>query len=232
MTIESDRMRIIEKVIKLLALAESTNHDGEAENAKRMAAELMAKHEINLGECKKEDFKIHVMGLGRKNHEANEQRIMYAISKFNGCAMYRRYGTEAKYVLVGRDQDIEVSMYMYEILCRQLSNDSKRFSAEMKQSRGECKASTWAHYRNGWVIGLKQKIDELIAMKNSKIQEWGLVPVNSSKLAEQFYESEHEVKQGKAVTRSYLNRGIQDGKNASIHTGIGEKSATKKIAHR
>jgi hypothetical protein len=233
MTIESERMKIVEKVIKLLALANSTTHDGEADNAKRMAAELMAKHDINMGECKREECKIHEMGLCRKNHESNEQRIMNMISELNGVKMYRSKGfREASYVLVGRDADIEVTKYMYEILCHQMSNDSKRFSAEQKQRHGECKASTWAHYRNGWIIGLRQKIDELTAMKNSKIQEWGLVPVSNAVAAANFYEENHKTTAGRSQSRTYLNRGVTDGKNASIHTGIGGKSATKKIAHK
>lgn len=232
MSIESERMKVIEKVIKLLTLANGTNHEAEAESAKRMAAELMAKHDVKIGECKKEEYQINVMGLGRKNHESNEHRVMYIVASFNGCAMYRRNGfKEASYVLVGRQADIEVTQYMYEILVRQLSNDSKRFSSETKAKYGECKAATWAHYRNGWVIGLRRKIDELTRMKENKIQEWGLVPVNASKAAEAWYENDHKVTAARATNRNFLSQGIKDGQNASIHTGIGEKSKAKRIAH-
>jgi hypothetical protein len=52
-TIGNERQKVIEKVVKLLALAESTNLDAERASAKARATELMEKYGIAIGDVKK-----------------------------------------------------------------------------------------------------------------------------------------------------------------------------------
>ena len=234
MSIKPERMSIIEKVIKLMALANGTTHTAEAESAKKMAAELMAKHDVQLEECVPEkDFTIDKQELGRKNHNMQESDLLFATASFNGVKYIRHMGHKgAAYVLVGRTADIEVTKFMYDILFQQMQRGSSAYAVEFKKSYNKpITAKYSAGYKRGFIRGVRIKLAELKALKESKIQEWGLVPVPTEDLALKFYnEQGNKTKTTKSLSNTLvLKKGVEDGRNASVYQGVTEKNPTLRI---
>jgi len=83
---EADRKKLIDKIAKLLALADSSDFSEEAKTAKNLAAELLAKHDIAACELTSEAYE--------KQREESERfaghdvTLYGALARINGCAMY------------------------------------------------------------------------------------------------------------------------------------------------
>lgn len=141
MTINNERMKLIDKVIKLLALSEGTNHGPEAESAKKMAAKLMADHNIALGDItntKKEPFSEKVQPLTRKAPIQYDAMLICILSCFCGVEVISRVGTitNGQYTFVGRPSDLEAAQYMVDIVFQQRDAKWKAYLPTYKEKWG------------------------------------------------------------------------------------------------
>ncbi len=238
MAISNERMKLIDKVIKLLALADGTNHTAEAESAKRMAAELMAKNNLELSDLVQKEGTFTV---DRRKHSQNsparfETMLINVIAKFNNVCLITQDNWRDKMTLsyIGRSCDIEATLYMIDIVLRQRMVAWKKYRKEYETAYGIklTKGPTYTAWHNGFSVGVRSKLDELAAMSTSKIQEWGLVPVDGSKQALAWYHQHHgETRPGRATKMKVSEAGKNAGKNVSIHKGLDtEKTGHKYIA--
>jgi len=222
------KKEIIDKVIKLLDLANSTNSDNESEVAKEKAAILMAKYDIKEIESEIEPiYKTSEQMLNRQSHIKYDTLLLNIVSSFNGVAYIKkpRLGCKAKNVFVGRESDVECNSFMIEILQQQRWSAWKKYRAHLKGKYEivptDLDKKKWFM---GFAFGIQEKLDSLTEMKESKIQEHGLVPVNKQKQALSEYEKDHNVKSSKSRSASYNPDGYESGLNASIHKGISESN--------
>lgn len=118
---KTERQKMLDKISKLLALAEGTNHSGEAENAKRLAIELLTKYNlsvIDLNIRKENDtcFEVHEDSTDRKKRVAGDESLSNILAKFNGVLMLRCRQDDGiiRYKYIGTRANIEAFRYRLE----------------------------------------------------------------------------------------------------------------------
>lgn len=243
MSVESNdkRMKIIDQVIKLLALAEGSSYTEEVKAAKDKAASLMAKNNLDIGEIvPEEDFNIETHDTGRKLLDKIESTLMNSITRFNGVKLYtcgstvwNKYRTKnASYQLVGRKIDIVAAKYMFNIVKNQMDMALAAHRKKVGVKFTEMTLQQKNAFRRGFVYGVNAKINELIALQNAKVQEWGLVPVSTEKMAAKWYEAGHPTGTTRGLRGSVSASGYDAGKNVSLHKGVERNnSSTLRIGH-
>lgn len=232
MTINSDRMKIIDRVIKLLSLAENNTFTEEAKLAKDRAAEMMAKYNIELSELAHNEFLIDQMDTGRKLLDKVEAVLMNAVARFNGVKLYTTGSTvwragrthNAIFTLVGRECDIEAAKYMFDIVKNQMAIAMTSYRKRKGLKFSDMTLKMKSEFRRGFVWGVCDKIVELEALQDQKLQELGLVPVSLAEQAANFYEKDRVVKTGKAIRGKGTKAGYEAGKDVSLHKGVDKKS--------
>lgn len=239
MTINSDRMKIIDRVIKLLSLAENNTFSEEAKLAKDRAAEMMAKHNIELSELDHNEFLVDRMDTGRKMLDKVEAMLMNVIARFNGVKLYTTGSTvwragrahNAVFTLVGRECDIEAAKYMFDIVKNQMASAMTSYRKRKGLKFTDMTLKMKSEFRRGFTWGVCDKIAELEALQDRKIQEWGLVPVSLADQAANFYEKDNTVRTGKAMRGRGTKAGYEAGKDVSLHKGVNSTSKRLAIGH-
>jgi hypothetical protein len=163
-----ERKNLIERVTKLLALAESTQHSEEADTARTMAIELMAKHNIKANEnLANEAFTIY---SDRTGFPMEDALVLAAIAKLNNA--YLLAGKDS-YTVAGRQSDIIAFYYMTDLVMQQRVRAHNEFAASLPR---------WTHgerdrWLMGFAIGVCRKVKQLQDAVTTKQRGWGLVPV-------------------------------------------------------
>jgi len=224
-----DKKKLIDKVVKLLALSENNSETAEAKSAKEMAAKLMAKHDISYIETReKPDFKTFNKVLTRLYPIKYDSTLINVISSFNGVGYFIRRGLNrgpnkcpGANIFCGREANIQANDYMLEIVFQQRQSAWKRYLEEYKEkwslSPKEKDKKEWMF---GFMFGVQDKLKSLTKMKDQKVQEYGLVPVDESKQAIDFYTADNDVRKTKSRSIGYNSDGREAGKNVSINKGI------------
>jgi hypothetical protein len=119
--ISGDRKKLIDKIAKLLALADSSDFSEEAATAKNLAAELLAKHHVAIAELQAEPYETDSQESAR--FVAHDVKLFSALAKINGCVLYmapersftrdgckpgfiRSCSEKKRYLFVGKPSDI------------------------------------------------------------------------------------------------------------------------------
>jgi len=125
--------KVIDKIVKLMALADNNPNAQEAQSAKEMAGRLMAKYDISiqmLSDNEKAPFEIDPVVLKRKSLRGFDTMLYKIISDFNGVGYIVQNGNKyinAKYYFIGSRSDIEANQYMIDIILRQRSSKWKEY---------------------------------------------------------------------------------------------------------
>lgn len=224
-----DRKQILDKVIKLLALSENNTYTPEAKAAKEKAAELMAKYDISIMDCKESPvFATKEEFLNRKTAIKYDALLYTTVSVFNGVSYIQKQSHfKGSNIFVGREVDLESNEYMIGIIIQQRTAKWKEFISDKPGI-----SSTIRHkWMKGFCFGLSAKLRELTEIKKKKIQEYGLVPLDLHEQAlDDYKKQDSSVKTSSGRTYKYLGSGFAAGKETSIHKGLGEKSKTKLIS--
>jgi len=220
--------KIIEKVKKLLSLAESSN-ENEAKLATIKANELIISHNLTMQEINDnidyienihEDFSrasletkfIHQI---INNHFFVEVIYFKSYNLVNG-----KYKSNTKVLFVGESSNVQIASYVADFLkikFKELWNKNKKeFSWDVS-----CKQSYYA----GLCYGL---CDQLNKVKMKVENERGLVVVNDIKIKE-FLSKKHGKLGQRGTDFSVRNtivysNGIDHGKEIKISRGINDKS--------
>lgn len=230
MNITEEQKRMIDKVTKLLSLADSTNHVAERETAKQMAAELMAKYNITLSDKKDTIFNIVNEDLDEYNSHEHHITLMNALGKFNGVFVivirHEDYRKTLRYI--GSEASLINFNYMREIV------ELQRNTAYLKQMEDPKYAMDFRvpSQRNQWFLGysygVQAKLIELMKMRDQKIQEWGLVPVKEHEKAEDWYRKNvpNNLRKGRAPNSKFLSSGYQAGKQVSLNRAVPGNGST------
>lgn len=201
-----NREKLLDRIMKLLALASGTTFEGEADNARRLAQELLNKHNIDLGTVAGatdrkaliiQDYKPQFKGA------IWEFRIVDAAAKLCGCMTYY-YGDYERFNIVGIRADIEPTLYIVTKLHEQRIGQWLRY----KRTTG---ADSFHKFCYGYSQGVSEKISTLVApMSELKA---------TRKTAELWYESRFKVKEGDSYGPASSNAGLTAGGSASFHRG-------------
>lgn len=217
------KQKILDKVIKLLTLAEGTSFSEEAASAKTMAAELMARYDIHESEMDPAPEYIEkIQELTRIKLKIYESTLINSISLFNGVAFIRTDGYKSikgKMTFVGKQSDLDCNEYMLDIIRTQRKQMWKNHLKSLNLTKKGMKQERELWYK-GFSYGIAAKLKELRIAKESKVQEWGLVVVDKYTQALNEYKKENKISTSKGRASTYSKAGYDSGKSASIHQGV------------
>lgn len=163
--------KLLDRVRKLLRLAEGTSNPNEAAAAAAAAQKIITEHNlgiVSLDEAEAvaeelDDGPIRAMFFNGYGDAANEvfrtRRPLWAgqlagsIAKVNGCSVYwtRDHNKKWHVAWVGRKADTATSVYLWRYLCRQVNE----ITAKQTQGRGRDYA---ASFRQGMVYTLGARL--------------------------------------------------------------------------
>ena len=158
-----DRLKVADKIRKLLALSQSPNVH-EAERAAALAAELMARHQVS--EAMVEDD-AEMAAIDEASLDTAKRRVVWkasllvALARATGCEFYlRRDRDTVDYRVVGRVADIDAVRYLYLYLRRQIeaivAAESRRLDGEGSRTPGD---RSWQNsFRLGLVVTVSQRL--------------------------------------------------------------------------
>jgi len=138
--------KIIDRIKKLLSLANSTN-EHEAANAAAQAAELMQKHEIKQAQLAEEDEEVEVVNrfvIDESKHLINwRATLMNGLAKSFGCHMFtwRTYSggkPKMSYNVAGQPSKVDTISYMYQYLVAEVD---RLADTAYRQEHLECRKS-------------------------------------------------------------------------------------------
>jgi hypothetical protein len=218
-----ERTQLIDKVQKLLAKAEATTFPEEAKSFRNKAADLMAKYAIEHADFNSvPDYIIIDLDLDGDEPENWQIYLVNAVCRFNGmlCVTHasRAWGNATKAIqLIGTASDHAAFAYMYDSALRQLGDALCGYLSTTQKHTATDKTK----YMLGFAYGLNDKVRELLAQRDNKIQEYGLVPVNNTQLARNWYEqTQGKLSMGKASSAQFERAGHAAGKNAHLNKGV------------
>jgi hypothetical protein len=214
----TEREQLIDRVQKLLAMAESTNHPEESKSFRSKAADLMAKYAIENHEFGSTAPTYMIVDLDTDAAPTEWQiHLVNGVCKFNGmlCIVHTSY-TGKKLRLVGTASDHAAFTYMYDNVLRQMGS---ALCARAEKSRMTDRDNT--KFLNGFAYGLCDKVDQLLAARNTKIQEYGLMKIDEVRTVMNWYEKEQgNLKSSRKSNAAYEMDGVRAGRNANLNKGV------------
>ena len=219
MTITDKRKDLIDKIMKLLAKAESTVFPQEAESARKLAADLMVKYDISIEE-QKDDTNDNFIECDYGEDNQYDRMLISWIAKINSMCFY--INTDAYKVsalkVVGKSSDLEAFQYMLAIV----KNQRERALIKFYQSGKRPTDKNTTEFYIGFSIGLRTQIKAIIDARTTIIQEQGLVLYDRIKAAERHIE---ELKGAFRKARNkkvgaFAAEGFEAGKNAQLNKGL------------
>lgn len=226
-----DKQKIIDKVIKLLALADDNDNPHQAEAAKNKAAELLAMHDLETKDINASKYFVDSQLLNSMKLVPYNSMLLAAICQFCGVQLLSRNGfghCKAEYRFVGTKPNITAAHYMYDCVLQQRRVKWKQFLAlykrEFCRSPSQTMRSNWLR---SFANGVHHKLHSISELKEHKIQEYGLVPVEEYKQALAWYKQHHEkIRNGREHKGGGITEGFEAGQSVTINQGV-ETTATK-----
>lgn len=149
----------LERVRKLLAMAERTENDVEADAFSRKAAELIARHRIAPEQLRVHtdaaDLIIEEIELGRGAYVRGRYHLLAGIADAHGCIatfMTQQHGTVGH--VTGQRTDVEVVLVLYNSLHQQMAS---RASANRRST-----AAATQRYRRSFMFGFAAQVSEMM----------------------------------------------------------------------
>lgn len=227
-----DKKRIMDKIVRCLALSKSSN-EHEAATALRQAHALMEKHGISQDDIKLADIKFKASNTRSAQRPPVYQiGLANMIAKLFGCDNYMGYGSGDKshvrvMCFVGLEMHSDIASYAYDSLFRQLKQARQAYiKAELKRVRlAKNKAARSDAFCLGWVATVRGLVRKLVPLATNML------------LIERAMSQELDLRQTGGVDRVSKNRaatgtndfhnGLVAGKSAQLHhamNGQGKQS--------
>lgn len=215
--VSADRLKLVEKITKLMALADNTSFSEEADSARTMAIDLMAKHNIDMADMSvaKEDFMLDIEDSNRTRPATEEITLINAVAIFCGVAMLiSKDNTSVKYKFIGTPSAIEFFKYTRDTILNQRQH--------AWQTSGKRGSNVMYHWKMGYALGASAKLMSLMKATESKIQSYGLVPIKEHEQAMDWFKQDHKVTAGRRSTLQgkYDRDGYAKGNQVGINKGV------------
>ena len=224
MAITPERQKLIDQITKLMAVADGTNHSAEADSFREKAAELMAKHNLSYTDMKtQDDYQIVDEKSGRGTLATYETSLLHALADINGVGLLL-YGND--YRFVGRPSDIEAFRYMKEIVYGQRTLAWRAYyPVKWGKHPGAKHLNQW---KNGFALGVRSKVRQMMKAADTKTQQWGLVPVDPAKMALKWFdENMQKTTEKKSKAGKYNTDGYKAGASVSLNKGVSGSTGNK-----
>lgn len=203
--------RILDKISKLLKLAESPNIE-EASSAMEKAHQLLKEHNLQISDIKEKSNLSEVV-YGESGRIMNWKKILLnEICSFNYCTVLLSNRHKVKcFVIYGREENIVASKVMYEYLVSAID----RIAYESRRKE-------WLNvndFKNGAVRNIVLRL-KLLKIKE-KDEEKALMPI--SKEAEDFmFQQNSNLREVSIQTKnsSSLGKGFQRAESISLNSQV------------
>ncbi|MBN1226371.1 MAG: DUF2786 domain-containing protein [Deltaproteobacteria bacterium] len=231
--IDSDNVRILEKVRKLLSLAQS-NNEHEAFLAMKKANELIEKYNIERIEQNKDSQYVHAVINHRRKRIENYQRYICLILKdyffveIVNSYLYDAVNCETYKTIeiLGTRENVLIAEYVYYFLLNQLEILWK--SHKHKKGNG---AKNKRSYRLGVIKGFRDKLHQMEKKRsyhnldNSEFQTTSAMVCAQDKMlsifvGKRFPRLTNYRSQASTLDYGAYAAGINDGKQLTIHRSI------------
>jgi polyhydroxyalkanoate synthesis regulator phasin len=229
--------QIIDKIQKLLALANSSN-EHESQAAARMAQTLLTKHNLTMTEIEKEssDYTSELVDTGRQRQDPAWKFIQSLLREFFFIEIVQTKRKDMDknykivehhcYVIFGQPHNVIIAKYVRDFLTRSFRDLFLKY----KKESGRKDAS-----RNSFYLGVFKGLHEqLKSARMGAEEETGLVVVKDSNL-HQFIQDSLNGKLKSVPSKiavqtdgHALNAGYEEGRNMRIAMGLGGNE-TKKV---
>ena len=219
---ESEDAKVIAKIQRLLALAQSDN-EHEAEAAMAAAQRLMLKHNIALGQ------RVGAAYAWRHLGEITERRPSY--TKLLAAILTRHFFVEAVWVdtfdpaegktgtvleILGTPENLEIAAYVWDFLLRAAEGQWQAH----KRAKGIRADGGRRAYFNGLMVGFREKLDA----QKQQHQTEGLVWVGDPDLDRYLGRRFPRLQQGRGFTlgdAGAFAQGRAAGATIVLHRGVG-----------
>jgi len=237
MRLSPERKKLAERIAALLALAENTTFDAEAQSARAAALRLMAEHNIDPQRMA-EPFEERHIDPFFKDDVWWDRIIKFSLAELNNCyptlwtsdgATFDTRGRISSgevlyFCYVGRPSDLDAFEYMFGIVLRQRTKAWNDYTAD---GGGETKGK-WLY---GYAKGLEHKVETIRSELDVQMRGQGknqLAPLSLLAQAKNWYEEQH----GEAEhTLTMGSGGAADGFAAGSKVNLyrGEMTATRQL---
>jgi len=156
----------IQKVRKLLAMAERSTHASEADSFSRKAAELIAAHRIDPERLRAEthdELRVRTFDVGRGAYVRARIALLQAVAEGHGCRLVfapSRNGTVA--YVAGFRSDLEAVELLHTSLHAQAS-------ARMARERRSTPAAT-QRYRRSFLFGFADEVQRMLTTTRTTVE--------------------------------------------------------------
>ena len=227
--------KIIDKIKKMFALAQSSN-ENEAAMAMAMAHELLQKYNLSMTdiEAKGEKSELETDYYAKASHPW-QVTLVKAISKANYCDMFISYSTvgfgntgrairEKTMVIVGKEHNVAAVKVMADYILGAIEKGSKKMYGTGK--------ALVASYKVGFSQAVQHRL-WMMRQQDMATSECRDLVVVADKEVEDFFKKE---KMGtyKAESRAHdyagYAAGALDGRNLPLNEQIGHKADSSKVA--
>lgn len=218
MTLTDRRKELIDKIMKLLAKAESTLFPQEADSARKMAADLMVKYDIEIDTSADENVDPFLEEDFGEDSLYNRMLVSY-IAKMNSVFMYILNANEGKSLkVVGKGSDMEAFHYMLAIA----KSQRERALIKFYQAGNKPTDKNTKEFYVGFSIGLRAQIKAILEARTTIIQEQGLILYDKILAAKKHMEEQIGAfsKARSKKIGAFAAEGYNAGKSASLNKGI------------
>ena len=219
-----EKIDIMNKIKKLLALSESSN-EHEAKLAMLKAQELLVKHKISLKEVE-----------GHKEVEVLENktdvtftkakwkgRLARVIADNFGCYNFYRTIKRTNFIIFfGKEEDVLVCKIVLEYAIDCIDSVVKKLRYQYRKN-GYTTKGLESDYASGFIEGLELAFEK----QEQDNQEWGLILVKDKEVVEAYNQMKfigtiETNSKFQGFNEAYLH-GIEDGENFSISDKISKE---------
>lgn len=226
---DNGKKDIIEKIQKLLSLANSSN-EHEAKLAAQKATELLTKHNLSMqdAEVSQREYE-HVHYMGEKSRQTSEQKFIFGIlmdfffikvvcgrkTIFNEkSGMYEKRRT---WSFFGQAHNVKIAHFVYAFLDRSFHDLYTEYAKINVTTRAS---------RSSFYMGLYKGLKEQLGAGKKKVeQETGLVVVNDPGIDDYIKDTVGKTRNVPArcsgnVDSNAYHKGVEQGKNIRIAMGL------------
>ena len=224
-TDKAHRAKILSRIRKCLALAESSNPN-EAAAALRQAQKMMAQHNINTADVDMSAVSEAQVTAGRSAHvpPAWLAALAQTVEKAFGVKML--YMTQrhraSKFCFFGLGASAQVAGYAFTVLRRQCEAARAAYFASI-MARHSARIARADMYATGWVAAVEEKVMAFAQKVPGVVNDY---------IYAQKAKPTAPIDRRKESDVAHARQGYLDGQNVRIHHGVGETLAKKLEAQK
>lgn len=231
MTIESNEQKIIDKVQKLLNMANDASSPNEAMIAAKKARLLMDKHQLSVEDIENSigvQFQQTESTVNKTIREKWLIQLVAAIGKLNDCvAGYRYDGVKVIYLFQGFKADAIVSKLTMDYVVNICINTAKNSNLSGRSEHNM--------FKRGFADSIKDKCDEILNERNvNMVTETGtsLIPLKLEMVTAHFgqlksYTPPSDTRKPNKQELDAYQHGVETGNKTNLDAQITGKESIK-----